>query len=73
MKIAKITANIYYLNFLQKKNETFSVHPNYTKIVKGEGMPTESGEFGDLRIEFDIVFPERLTPEKKNLIKSALL
>jgi len=48
------------------------VHPNYTKIVKGEGMPTENG-YGDLRIEFDIIFPERLTPEKKQLIRSALL
>merc|ERR1712212_859123 len=50
------------------------VHPNYTKIVKGEGMPKSDGSgFGDLRIEFDVVFPERLTPEQKTLIKNALL
>ena len=58
---------------LLKITTKFLVHPNYTKIVKGEGMPNETGGYGDLRIEFDIVFPERLTPEKKLLIKSALL
>ena len=36
-------------------------------------MPKEDGTFGDLRIEFDIVFPERLTPEKKSMVRNALL
>merc|ERR1711931_54823 len=50
------------------------VHPNYTKIVYGEGMPKSDGSGnGNLRIEFDIIFPERLSPEKKLLIKDALL
>ena len=37
-------------------------------------MPTTDGSGkGNLFIEFDIVFPERLSPERKLLIKEALL
>merc|ERR1712110_569972 len=50
------------------------VNSTYTKLVYGEGMPKCDGSgYGNLRIQFDIIFPDRLTPEKKNLIKSALL
>ena len=43
-------------------------------MVWGEGMPRSDGEGkGDLIIEFDIIFPERLSPERKLLIKEALL
>lgn len=50
------------------------VNPTYTKTVYGEGMPKSDGSGnGNLRIEFDIIFPERLSPEKKLLIKDALL
>jgi len=42
--------------------------------VYGEGMPMTDGTGkGNMYIEFDIVFPERLSPERKLLIKEALL
>lgn len=51
------------------------VHPKYSKTVPGEGMPvTKDPKMrGNLVIEFDIQFPEHLTPEKKQLIRQALL
>ena len=40
--------------------------PNSQKTVRGEGMPnSKSGGKGDLRIQFSIVFPKRLTEEQK--------
>ena len=49
--------------------------PGYRKIVPSEGMPLSSDptKKGDLIIEFDIEFPQTLTPEKKNLVNMALL
>ena len=51
------------------------VHPKYKKTVPGEGMPLSKkpGLRGDLVIQFDIQFPDKLTPEKKQLIRQALL
>jgi len=51
------------------------VQPGYTKVVPGEGMPltNEPKQKGNLIIEFDIEFPTSLTPERKELIKRALL
>ncbi|XP_056417105.1 dnaJ homolog subfamily B member 13 isoform X2 [Hyla sarda] len=51
------------------------VHPKYSKVVPGEGMQTPSDLTvkGDLIIQFDIQFPEHLTPEKKQLLRKALL
>ena len=48
------------------------VSPGYTKVVPGEGLPKESGGFGDLVLEFDIVFPKSLRPEQKMLLKAGL-
>ncbi|XP_075257851.1 dnaJ homolog subfamily B member 13-like [Convolutriloba macropyga] len=50
----------------------------YQKKVLNEGMkisnPKDSSKlYGDLFIKFNIVFPQSLTPEKKHLIKAALL
>lgn len=51
------------------------VHPKYKKSIPGEGMPhsKQPSNKGNLNIEFDIQFPEQLTPEKKQLIRQALL
>ncbi|KAM4698852.1 dnaJ homolog subfamily B member 13 [Discoglossus pictus] len=51
------------------------VHPKYTKVVPGEGMrlSKDPNLRGDLIIQFDIQFPEHLTPEKKHLLQKALL
>mmetsp|Transcript_89625 Transcript_89625/g.214227 ORF Transcript_89625/g.214227 Transcript_89625/m.214227 type:complete len:191 (-) Transcript_89625:181-753(-) len=50
------------------------VSPNYTKVVKGEGMPStrEKGVKGDLIITFDIVYPKSLSEEQKEKIKAVL-
>ncbi|MEE6473243.1 hypothetical protein FKM82_009907 [Ascaphus truei] len=51
------------------------VHPKYSKVVPGEGMrlSKDPNQKGDLIIQFDIQFPEHLTPQKKHLIRQALL
>lgn len=45
------------------------------KVVPGEGMPisTNPAEKGDLIIEFNIIFPTTLSPERKEVVRSALL
>ncbi|XP_030648156.1 dnaJ homolog subfamily B member 13 [Chanos chanos] len=50
------------------------VHPKYSKVVTGEGMPLAScpTSRGDLIIQFDTRFPQRLTAERKKLIRQAL-
>lgn len=49
--------------------------PKYFKTVPGEGMPLpeDPTKKGDLFIFFDIQFPTRLTPKKKQLLRQALL
>ncbi|XP_070659975.1 dnaJ homolog subfamily B member 13 isoform X2 [Bos indicus] len=51
------------------------VHPKYFKKVPGEGMPLpeDPTKKGDLFIYFDIQFPTRLTPQKKQMLRQALL
>lgn len=48
--------------------------PKYYKKVPGEGMPLaqDPQRKGDLYIYFDILFPKRLSPEVKKLLKSIL-
>ncbi|XP_040195874.1 dnaJ homolog subfamily B member 13 [Rana temporaria] len=50
------------------------VHPKYSKLVPGEGMRLvgDPSLKGDLIIQFDIQFPEHLTPQKKQLLRKAL-
>jgi len=50
------------------------VSPGYKKVVPGEGMPQSQNpeEKGDLVIDFNIIFPQSLKPDKKALIKKAL-
>uniref|UniRef100_A0A803TWB1 J domain-containing protein n=1 Tax=Anolis carolinensis TaxID=28377 RepID=A0A803TWB1_ANOCA len=51
------------------------VHPKYFKVVPGEGMPLSQDPTckEDLFMDFDIIFPTRLTPAKKDLLREALL
>lgn len=51
------------------------VKPGYNKVVPGEGMriSKDPSQKGDLIIKFDIEFPQSLMPEKKELIKHALI
>ncbi|XP_019941143.2 dnaJ homolog subfamily B member 13-like [Paralichthys olivaceus] len=50
------------------------VHFTYRKVVPGEGMPLfqDPSQRGDLIIHFDIQFPEKLSADRKHLIKQAL-
>ncbi|XP_029956563.1 dnaJ homolog subfamily B member 13 [Salarias fasciatus] len=50
------------------------VHPTYEKVLTGEGMPLfeDPSQRGNLIISFDVQFPEKLSAEKKQLIKEAL-
>lgn len=49
--------------------------PKYFKKVPGEGMPLpeDPEQKGDLFIFFDIQFPTHLTPQKKRMLRQALL
>jgi len=50
------------------------VHPGYVHKVVGEGMPLSKNpqEKGNLLIEFEIIFPTRLTEQQKATLASAL-
>lgn len=50
------------------------VTPTYTKVVKGEGMPSSkaSGTKGDLVITFDIVYPSAVSEEQKEQLRKVL-
>lgn len=54
------------LNLNNKTNPTI-VKPNYKKTVAGLGM-SRDGTYGNLVIEFDVVFPDSLTSEQIKLI-----
>ena len=52
------------------------IYPGMTRVVKGKGMPVSKrdGQFGDLLVEFDVVFPRtKLTQAQKQLILDAKL
>jgi DnaJ family protein B protein 4 len=52
------------------------IQPNTIKIIKGRGMPIskQPGQYGDLRIEFNIIFPKHpLNDAQKQKIKEANL
>ncbi len=51
------------------------ITPAFDKIVASEGMPIakEPGKRGNLRIKFDIIFPNRLTAEQKVGMKRLML
>ena len=48
--------------------------PTYVKVVKGEGMPDSCNpnQKGDLFIDFDIVFPDKLTRKERVDLEAAL-
>uniref|UniRef100_A0A5B7BNG0 J domain-containing protein n=1 Tax=Davidia involucrata TaxID=16924 RepID=A0A5B7BNG0_DAVIN len=50
------------------------VNPGYELVIAREGMPIakERGNRGDLRIQFEVKFPTRLTPEQKAGLRRAL-
>ncbi|XP_014772620.1 dnaJ homolog subfamily B member 13 [Octopus bimaculoides] len=51
------------------------VKPGYTKVVPGEGMPHADNpdKFGNLIINFEIVFPRTLSPDRRIMVKNCQL
>lgn len=52
------------------------IYPGLTRTLKGKGMPVSKreGQFGDLIVEFDVIFPKtKLTQAQKQLILDAKL
>lgn len=50
------------------------VSPNSVKVVKGKGMPVskQPGNYGDLRIRFEPVFPRSLNDIQKSQLRQLL-
>lgn len=50
------------------------VKPNTTKRLKGYGLPypKETSKKGDLIVDFDIAFPDKLSPQTREMFKSKL-
>jgi DnaJ family protein B protein 4 len=52
------------------------VRPGQTSVLRGEGMPirkqADGRAKGDLIVEWDVVFPERLTPAQKEGVRKVL-
>lgn len=50
------------------------VTPNFTKIIKGKGMPITKtpGAFGNLIIKFDVMFPRTLSSDQKTQLRTIL-
>jgi len=59
---------------LDGKTETVQINdiisPDTVHVVSGKGMPISKrpGQYGDLKIEFNILFPRRLSPDKRELV-----
>ncbi|XP_034916409.1 uncharacterized protein [Populus alba] len=66
------------LTTLDSRNLSIPVHdivsPGYELVVAMEGMPIakEPGNWGDLRIKFEVKFPTRLAPEQRAGLKRVL-
>ncbi|KAG0497318.1 hypothetical protein HPP92_002009 [Vanilla planifolia] len=50
------------------------IYPGYEKVIKGQGMPLvgQKGVRGDLRINFHVRFPHRLSDEQRSQIAKIL-
>jgi DnaJ homolog subfamily B member 4 len=57
----------------EKINDNLVIHPNYKHLIKGRGMPnSKKKKYGNLYINFKIIFPKKLSLYQKKLIKSIL-
>ncbi|CAM6020226.1 unnamed protein product [Sphagnum balticum] len=74
-----LTGTTFSLTALDGRTLCFNlpevITPAFEKIVAREGMPIakEPGKRGNLRIKFDIIFPNRLTAEQKVGMKRLML
>ena len=50
------------------------VHPNYSKVLQGEGMPnSKTGKRGNLRIQFSVMWPTELREDQKEMMRKAFM
>lgn len=68
VEFTHLSGKQYKINNNSGKNV---IQPGYRKVVPGLGLQRE-GHIGDLLIEFNIVFPERLTVNQIELLKQTL-
>eukprot|EP00928_Gymnodinium_smaydae_P027758 TRINITY_DN21359_c0_g1_i1.p1 TRINITY_DN21359_c0_g1~~TRINITY_DN21359_c0_g1_i1.p1 ORF type:complete len:369 (+),score=80.57 TRINITY_DN21359_c0_g1_i1:82-1107(+) len=61
-------------NRILRVNVKDMVRPNYTKVIKNEGMPSSKhpGQKGDLIIAFDVEYPRSISEEKKEELRKVL-
>jgi DnaJ-class molecular chaperone len=67
----------FHFEHLNGKNLTLNVtnaiiFPGGRKVFPNMGMPKKDGSVGNLVIEFDVQFPESLTPEQKQQLSNIL-
>lgn len=59
-------------NFTMNNNDNITViTPGYTKVIPNLGMPL-NGNYGNLIIEFDVKFPDKMTSEQINELSKIL-
>ena len=63
-----LSGKLYKINNSNGQNV---IHPNYRKIVTGLGLQREN-HTGNMLIEFNILFPDKLTIEQINTIKKIM-
>lgn len=65
------------VNYLNDQQLTFQIHdivyPGKIVVAKGYGLPAyETNKRGDLIIQFEVIFPKRLSTERKHYLKKIL-
>ena len=72
--LTETTIAINYLNnqILTFKNEDI-IYPGKIVVAKGYGLPAyQSNKRGDLIIQFEVIFPKKLSSERKHYLKKIL-
>lgn len=68
----KITLNNIDGNVLNLEYDEL-ITPDTVKVLKHQGMRRKNGSRGNLIIEFNIIFPDNLSEEKRKLIQQILI
>jgi DnaJ-class molecular chaperone len=67
--VPTLSGDVLYLNF----NEEV-IRPNTVRKIPGRGMPQpkDPTKCGELVVSFEIIFPERLPSQTKEILKNCL-
>ena len=65
---------IFHINgkTLRMSNNNQIIHPGYKRIIQDLGMPYGNDKYGNLVIEFEIMFPTSLTDDSKKQLSDIL-